>query len=68
MNSGENADDDDENPLDVYKCASNEAVLINRSYANEFISISPGEDFDPVPFICEELSHPLLFLYGKSGF
>ena len=57
-------DDDDENPLDIHKCTSNETVLINRSYDNEFISIVPGEDSPSVPFshdlFCEELNHPHL--------
>ena len=68
----ENTVDDDENPLDVYKCASNETVLINRSHENEFISIAPGEDSGPLPFshdlFCEELSHPHLFPLEKFGF
>ena len=34
LNSDENMDDDDENPHDVHKCASNETVLINKSYDN----------------------------------
>ena len=67
-----NTVDDDENPLDVYKCASNETVLITRSHENEFISIALGEDSGPLPFshdlFCEELSHPHLFPLGKFGF
>ena len=47
--------------LDVHKCASNEIVLINRSYDNEFISIVTGEDSTSVPFshdlFCEGVSH-----------
>ena len=31
----------DENPLDLYKCVSNETVLINTSHENEFIFIAP---------------------------
>ena len=50
--------------LGLYKCASNETVLI--------ISISLGEGSVPVPFsnelFCEELSHPHLFPYGEFGF
>ena len=59
--------DGDENPLDLYKCASNETVLINKSHENEFISINPGECLVPVPFsdglFREELSHPHLLPY-----
>ena len=64
--------DADENPLDLYKCASNETVLINTSHENEFISIAPDEGSVPVPFshdlFCEELSHPHLFPYEKFTF
>ena len=63
--------DADKNPLDLYKCASNETVLLNTSHENEFISIAPGEASVPVPFshdlFCEELSHHHLFPYGKFG-
>ena len=63
--------DADENPLDLYKCASNETVLINTSHENEFISIAPDESSVPVTFshdlFCEELGHPHLFPYGKFG-
>ena len=66
---GENTD---ENPLDLYKCASNETVLINTSHENEFIFIAPGEGSIPITFshdlFCEELSHPHLFPYGKFEF
>ena len=62
----------DKNPLDLYKCASNETVLINTSNEIEFISFAPGEGSVPVPFsrdfFCEELSHPHLFPYGIFGF
>ena len=62
----------DENTLDLYKCASNETVLINKSHENEFMFIAPSEGFIPVPFshdlFCEELSHPHLVSYGKFGF
>ena len=27
----------DENPLDLYKCVSNETVLINKSHENQFM-------------------------------
>ena len=50
MDDGDDDDDDDENPLDVHKFASNEIILVNRSYDNEFISIVPGECATPVPF------------------
>ena len=64
--------DADENPLDHYKRASNETVLINTSHENEFQSIAPGEDSLPLPFshdlFCEELRHPHLFPYWKFGF
>ena len=64
--------DGDENPLDLYKCASNETILINTSHENEFISIAPGEGSVPVPLshdlFCEELSHSHLFSYGKFRF
>ena len=70
LNSDKNSDDDDENSLNVHKCASSETVLINRCYDNEFISVPPGEDSAPVSFshdlFCEELSHPQLFPYGKN--
>ena len=63
--------DADKNPLDLYKCASNETVLLNTSHENEFISIAPGEASVPVPFshdlFCEELSRHHLFPYGKFG-
>ena len=66
---GENTD---ENPLDLYKCASNETVLINTSHENEFIFIAPGEGSIPITFrhdlFCEELSHPHFFPYGKFEF
>ena len=38
--SSENTDGD-ENPLDLYKCLSNETVLTNTSNENEFIFIAP---------------------------
>ena len=64
--------DADENPLDLYKCASNETVLINKSHENEFISITPGECLVPVPFsddlFREELSHPHLLPYKNLDF
>ena len=66
---GENTDSD-ENPLDLYKCASNETVSINTSHENGFISIAPGENSVPVTFshdlFCGELRHP--HLYRKLGF
>ena len=49
LNSHKNSDDDDdENSLDVHKCPSNQTVLINRYYDNEFISVAPGKDPTPV--------------------
>ena len=71
ISRGENTDAD-ENSLDLYKCASNETVLVNTYHENEFISIAPDEVSVPVPFshdlFCEELSHLHLFPYGKFGF
>ena len=63
-NPSENIDAD-ENLLGLYKCASNETVLINTSHESEFMSISPGKGLAPVHFsdnlFCEEVSHPHLF-------
>ena len=71
LSRGQNTDTD-ENPLDIYKCASRETALINTSYENEFISIAPGGGFVPALFshglFCEGLSHLHVFPYDKSGF
>ena len=64
--------DVDENPLDLYKCSSNETVLVKTFNENEFISIAPGKGSVLVPFnhglFCEELSHLHLIPYGKFRF
>ena len=71
LSRGENTEAD-ENRLDLYKCASNETVLINTSHENELMCIAPVEVSVPVPFshdlFCEELGHSHLFSYGKSGY
>ena len=38
-----------ENPLDLYKWATNETAMINTSQENEFISTAPCEGSVPVP-------------------
>ena len=65
-----------ENPLDEYRTASNETLLISnipQPVSNdECINIAPGEGKHPKSVLsdefCEELAHPYLFPTGKFGY
>ena len=65
-----------ENPLDEYRTASNETLLITnipQPVSNDIcINITPGEGKQPKPVLSdefsEELAHPYLFPTGKFGY
>ena len=65
-----------ENPLDMFRIASNETTPIsncpNMDIEESIISIAPGKGQRPISVLnddyCEELSHPHLFPDGKFGY
>ena len=65
-----------ENPLDKYRTASYETLLISNItqpvYNDECINIAPGEGKQTKSVLsdeyCEELAHPYLFPTGKFGY
>lgn len=63
--SSESIESNAENSLDAYRCSANEAVLVNTSRENEFISIGPSANVKPEYLtnyiFCEEVNHPHLF-------
>ena len=64
--------EEDENPLDKFRCTEKEITLIETSYNNKFFTRGPDENSRPVSLgnhtFCEELSHPRLLPTGKLGF
>lgn len=70
--SSESIESNAENSLDAYRCSANEAVLVNTSRENEFISIGPSANVKPEYLtnyiFCEEVNHPHLFANGKCLF
>ena len=71
-----NEEVEQENPLDAYRTAATETVLISKVPVqivdNENITIAPCQGKKPMSILsdnyCEELSHPYLFPTGKFGY
>lgn len=62
--------EEDENPLDSYRCNSQETMFVSTTYAEE-ISIALGERKHPTSIMsgdfCEAIAFPYLFPEGKFG-
>ena len=67
--------EEEENPQDVYRTASNETIMSSKipvQLSDNTISIAPGEGKVPLPIFqdehCEEMAFPYLFPNGKFGY
>ena len=64
--------EENDNPLHMHQCNSQESVLIPNTLAPEEICIAPGEGKVPSSLVtddnCEQLAFPYLFPTGKFGY
>ena len=67
--------EEDENPLDGHRTASNETIMTSKiplQFDDDTVTIAPGDGQKPISIFedeyCEEMSFPHLFPTGKFGY